>query len=645
MPYIVRNPDNREINLTALTQRDYNYKYPEGLDLRPSSNMHQFLVARLLHYGFESSRIYNERHTALESIDDTLTGYIALSEEERRIKNEDPRKPVSIVFPYSYAILETLVSYLVAAFLPDPIFRYEGNGPEDVAGATLMQHVIALHAARNKIALNLHTFFRDACAYGFGAVAPQWTVKLGKRVSFDEFGGRSAEDTVLFEGNSLLNVDPYCYLPDPSVPIHDVQRGEYVGWTDRTNMMDLLTEEENDEDMFNVKYLQHLNGKASSILGTLKHQRTSRRGTNYDVRLDRLVSDPVDLFHVYAKIIPRQWRLGSSDRPEKWLFTVAADSVVIRAKPLGLYHNMFPVCVCAPDFDGYSPIAYSKLEILGGMQTTIDWLFNSHIANVRKSLNDMLVVDPYLININDLKSPEPGKLIRLRRPGWGKNMLDNAVKQLSIVDITANNIAEVAAVIQYMQSIASTDNPVMGNLRRGGPERLTSSEFQATTRGAVNRLERVARVVGLQGLQDMGYMFAYHTQQLMEEDVWIRTVGEWPQQIAEQFQIDQGRVKVRPRDIAIDYDLLVRDGSVPGGNFSDVWVQLFQTIGNSELLLQRFDIVRIFEYIATNLGAKNVADFRIKQAPAPVSVTTAPDEVVAQQAQAGNLIPIFNGAA
>jgi hypothetical protein len=31
------------------------------------------------------------------------------------------------------------------------------------------------------------------------------------------------------------------------------------------------------------------------------------------------------------------------------------------------------------------------------------------------------IVDPSLINVEDLKDLKPGKLIRLRRPAWGKN--------------------------------------------------------------------------------------------------------------------------------------------------------------------------------------------------------------------------------
>lgn len=652
MPPMLQNPDSA-IQELPIESGKYDYEYPNKLDLRPNSDLHKDLVRRLVRYGWESNRIISARRHCWDDMNDKLTAYMPADEKEQRVRRKDKRKPISIVFPYSYAIMETMISYLVAAFFPEPMFRFEGVGPEDVGGALLLQNVINLHVNRMKCALNLHTMFRDATAYGLGVVSPQWAVKTGNRYVkketgvYDMEGAFTAngftrvleEDVVLFEGNSLCNIDPYCYLPDPNYPIHEPQRGEYVGWVDRSSYMDLLADEMsgNDPDLFNVKYLQHMHRKATVILGTDADKRSERRSRNYDNTINRNISDPVDMFHIYVKLIPSQWKIGDSDRPQKWLFSVAGDSVIIRAKPLGLHHNMFPVAVSAPDFDGYSPVSYSRLEILAGMQTTIDWLFNSHIANVRKAINDVLIVDPFLVNIEDLREPEAGGLVRLRRPAWGKGV-ENVAKQLAITDITANNMADVALIINYMQQVSGSDNPMMGNLRQGGPERLSAREFQGTKQGAVSRMERVAKIVGLQGFQDIGYQFAHNTQQLMEEDTYIRTVGEWPQTIQEQFKPKNGRVLVTPFDLLVDYDVLTRDGTIPGGNFSDAWVQIFQTIGNSELLIQRFDIVRIFEYIATQLGAKNVAEFRLQQAPP--QVTAAPDEGVEREVERGNLIPM-----
>jgi hypothetical protein len=280
------------------------------------------------------------------------------------------------------------------------------------------------------------------------------------------------------------------------------------------------------------------------------------------------------------------------------------------------------------------------------MQTTIDFLFNSHVANVRKAINDVLIVDPHLINMNDLRDPGAGGLVRLRQPGWGKGVKD-AVMQLNITDITRANIQDVSAIIHYMQTIGGTDSPMMGSLRQGGPERLSAQEFQGTAQGAVSRLERVAKIIGIQVMQDIGLMFAYHTQQLMEKSVYLRTVGDWPASIVKNFAIEEGRVKVDPTDLLIDYDVIVRDGSIAGGNFSPAWTQLFQTVAANEALMGRIDIVRLFKYIASELGAKNVDQFELKSAQGSsvpeIAPTVMPDEQVAAGVNRGELVAALSG--
>lgn len=652
MPFNVYNPDY-PVDTSSVTREDHKYSYPEGLNLKPGSDLHQRLLSKLNQYALSSSAIIRDRHRSWIEIDKKLSAFIPTDKKERKVQEKDPRRPVSIVFPYTYAILETLVSYMVAAFFPEPIFRYEGTSPSDVAGSILLEKVINLHCQRTKVAVMLHTFFRDAAAYGFGAVSPYWEVRKGMRdmraqtTYFDDTGTpsvagfeRQTREVTLFEGNALQNIDPYFYLPDPNVPLNDVQKGEFVGWLDTDNYMNLLSEEQYDSDLFNVRYIRNMGKRYTSVFGRDKAQRRHRPTTTRTFGTNSsAIIDPVDILHMYVKLVPDEWGLGSSDIPEKWYFSVAADSIIIKAKPLNMNHNMFPVCVTVPDFDGYSPIAYSRLEVLQGMQVVIDWLFNSHIANVRKAINDVLIVDPYLINVPDLKDPGAGGIVRLRRPAWGRGV-ENAVMQLQITDITKSNLQDVSYIIQYMQQISGTDNPVMGTLRTGGPERLSAREFQGTAQGAVSRLERIAKITGTQGMQDIGYMFAHNCQQLMSEDVWVRTIGEWSDVIKEQFAITNGRVKVTPFDILVDYDLLIRDGSIPGGNFGDYWIQLFQAVAGNEALMQRVDIFRLFKHIATQMGAKNVDDFEIPQIRGQVM----PDEQVEQQVQRGDLVALDEAA-
>ena len=130
--------------------------------------------------------------------------------------------------------------------------------------------------------MNLHTFFRDINAYGLGVVSPQWQLTRGMKITkspvgfLDSDGATHIEGTetileegVIFEGNILENIDPYRYLPDPNVSVHDVQRGAFVGWLSTESYVDLLSKEQYGEgEVFNVKYLRHLSHKFSTIFGS-----------------------------------------------------------------------------------------------------------------------------------------------------------------------------------------------------------------------------------------------------------------------------------------------------------------------------------------------------------------------------------------
>lgn len=603
----------------------FDYEYPDGVNLDPRSDLHTAIKTKILERARESANLMSTRYPMWRQTDRFLTAYQYVDQKEKDVQALDSRKPVSIIFPHSYAILETLMSYMMAAFLVEPIFRYEGYSPEDVIGSILLEQVVNLHTRKFKVGLNLHTMFRDAFSYGLAPIVPTWI--------------SNAKGT--FSGNALYNIDPYLYLPDPNVAADKTQDGEFVGWVQHTNYMDLLSEENAPEsDFFNVKYLRGLTHRPTNITTGNSSDRKLRTGEIKSHSTNVLTS--IDVIPMYVKLIPSEWKLGNSDVPEKWFFRLASDEIIITARSADFDHNKFPLSVCVPDFDGYSATPISRLEILGGLQHTLDFLFNSHIANVRKAINDMIIYDPFLVNSKDLKDPKPGKLIRMRRPAWGKGVKD-AVQQLMVNDITRANISDSTFIVQWMQKIGGTDSPIMGELRQGGPERLTGAEFKGTQQGSINRLERVAKVIGMQVMQDLGEFFMDHTQQMMDNDAYIRINGRWVDTLIKEYgltsgAIQRGRMKISPDDLDVFADVLVRDGSIPGGNFSEVWPQMFKLLAEHPELTQTFDIVRIFKHIARNNGAKNADDF-IRQTN-NIQPQIASDESVDRQIEAGNVIPI-----
>lgn len=623
------------------------YMYPiKDVDLTPGSAFHQALLTKLYNRARESSNKMQERFPVWKKIDRNLTAYVPLDDAEKAVKDADGRKPVSIVVPYSFATLETLLTYMSAAFLDSPIFRYEGVSPEDMVGAMLLEKVIEMQCLKSKAGLALHTSFRDGYSYGIGVAAPTWERRYGKKVVIEEDGFMSSvlrrfiplgptrknKDAVLYEGNVLKNIDPYLYLPDPNVPIDQPQRGEYVGWIEETNYMRLM-EREKDGALFNVRYLQELQANAGRSIFNKQASDSGRNDRTTTYMQGSMETRPIDVIWMYVNLIPKEWKLGSGEYPEKWLFATGADKVILGAAPMNLNHNMFPVSVCAPDSDGYSVSPVSRMEVVYGLQEHLDWLFSSHMTNVRKAINDMLIVDPSLLNINDLRDPAPGKLVRMRRAAWGRG-IDNAVKQLAVTDVTQGHMKDASVITDLMQKCTGSVDAIMGFQRRTS-ERVSATESRDTRSGALSRLAKAAKIVSMQMMQDLGYMLGSHTQQLMSNELFVAITGRWLEDLRMIYP-DASRIKVTPDQLAIDFDVYNKDGSIQGMEDGDLWIQLYQIIGANPMLAQQFDTGRIFLHIARQLGAKDVQDF-IRKAPTQAHVL--PDEAVQKQAQAGNLIP------
>ena len=646
MPYIVHGEPSSWKD-SNYERESFNYTYPDGLDLKPGSEFHNSLRDKIWQRANESRHEISKRFPYWREIDRMLTAYIPLKDKEREAKSKDSTEPVPIVFPYTYSILESLLTYLTMAFFQDPMFQYEGVEDDDVVGAMLLEMVIRLHCIKTKVPLAVHTALRDSLVYGVGVGIPGWKKLFGRKpirssiITQSDLGEQTILDvemieSLLFEGNDLSNIDPYMWLPDPSVSSSDIQSGEFVGWIDRDNYMNILSEESQSEKrMFNVKYLKSKKDKKSTLALDQSDREVRHGGPSNLHRSMTNSTNPVDIIKMYVTLIPKDWKLSNNESPEKWYFELASDDVIIVAERADHNHGMYPISVASPEYDGYSITPVSRLEMMHGLQDVLNFNFNSHVANQKKAINDMLIVDPYLVNINDLKDPRPGALIRLRRPAWGRGV-DKVVQQLMVQDITRANVGDANYITSMMDRTSGADQSMQGSLRQGGPERLTSAEFKGTRGSSISRLQHISMIIGMQFMQDIGTMFAVHTQQYMSQDTYVRIIGRSADALKKTFGTES--VKVSLYDLSVNYDLIVRDGSIPGGNFSDSWIDLFKTIGTSPELSQQFDVTRIFMYIAQQLGAKNVEDFR--RNVDRTQMQTMPDEQVQQQAQAGNLVPI-----
>ncbi|MEM4345842.1 MAG: hypothetical protein QXI02_02990 [Candidatus Caldarchaeum sp.] len=627
MPLLIQSGPQSfgEVEKTKNLKNFYRDRYPDGVDLSPDSEVHRLVLREVLARAQLARSFVERRFDSWKEIDKVLVAYRDLTAEEEEVKRENKDKPVGIVVPITFAVRETLLTYLASRFLIPPIFRYRGVEGRDPITAAKMEILVDVQRSRSKMELALYSMWEDALAYGIGVASPQWKRLYG-------VGGSLEGPRVLWEGNVLEHLSPYDILPDPNRSTNDIQSSEFFGSIKRTSLYALLSEERVDRKLFNCRYLWHTN-RLTLLASRPEQQFTESSGMT-----------PVDVIQLAVVIIPKEWKLGDSEYPEKWVFWVAGDSVIIRAEPLGLFYDEYPIVVCAPLFDNYSMTPISLLERIQGLQTFADWMINAYAINVRKVLGLSLVVDPQAINMEDVRSDSIVKVIRLNKAFWGRGRVADYIHQLQVDNVTAENIPGISFLMDIVQRVTGASDIVQGIVRTSG-ERRSATEAQAAVAAATSRLQKLARIISIQTHQDIARMFAYNNQQFLSRELRLKILGDWGRRLNLEYGLnipEGGELVISPDDfVPFDYNLIPYDASVPSEENAEAWVQLVSPLlaRPEAAMALGLDMRRVFLHIARVLGAKDVYDF-IQQQTAPASVAVRPDEEVVRGAERGDLVPL-----
>lgn len=629
---------NQESQVSTLS-KDHHYRYAYGRSMHPNSRLHQEVLTRIMNDVMPSQNIMQSRYEDFKKIDRNLTAFIPKGTGDTLIQAADSRRPITMVVPMTFVVRETLLTHLAQTFLNDIYFPYDGVGPEDIPGNILLQHCVQQQLLRTKAELAFLAQWSDILSYGMGVCAPYWHEEYGNVMQTEPTGynnwrgkfiqtgeSRSTRRKLLWSGNAFDNIDMYRYFPDTRVPAHLYQRGTKLGWLTIENRLDLLAREKQGKEGFmNCKYLDSFRGK--SVLNVDENGRRDFSGeTTYRDE------DDVDILWRYYYLIPSEWGLSNDDTPQKWMFAVANDRVIVRSQPLNLNHNLFPVSVGLMNFDGYSISPRGKLEIIYGLQMTADWIFSTRIMNVTKCLGDTYIYDPWRLNSNDMKKPGP-KLVKTRRGSWGTGVKD-AIMPIPSNDVTQNHFAMTSYIADLIQRVSGASDALQG-MMDNAPERRTKAEYLATRGSAQSRVNLGARVIYITSMRDLAHMAAAHTMQFQTQEEYVRLTGDWPRRLATEYGLDtkNNRVLVKPSDMDINCDVSPLTGMLPSSDDPEMMLNLFTLAVQNPVLSARKDIVRMYDSLARRLGEKNIEEFTIQVQPTP-------DDQVQNMYEDGKLEPL-----
>lgn len=575
----------------------------------------------------------------------------------------------AIVVPASYSILRVLLTQLMSIFgAREPMLQLRGRGPEDIEAAPIMESVLAYDLDQMGGFAATYAACQDSLKFGVGIMYDCWHRESGLKVVkrppppgmlgqiIQQMSPESLYDQewgVIKEHNLWLPINPFDYFPDPRVPISDPQGGEFVGHRSYRGYIHLAERSKNNGGAyFNIERLK----KSAGSMG-----REDQDGTDLGIggygenSIDELDRGTYQLDHMQVKLIPKEWKLGPESTPEIWWFTWADDAVIIRAHRCAYDHQNFTYSVAESDPDFHSAFNPGIVESLEGLQRYMDWMFNSHLQNLMKHLNDAMIFAPSLIEEMDVTNPGPGRHIRTTALAEellmsGGYSIDQFVHQLPIQDVTSAHLAAVNEMFQLAQRMSAANDPQMG---MPTPEKRTLGEINVISASASQRLTILARLIDSMMLNPLTKRAIANRIQFTSMEQFFRVVGDQMNEIKDPYVLaDRTRIQG-------NYDYIPTSGIMPPDPVRNAttWAQLAESVMRFLPMVYQMgitppdgmipDVNKIIKESMRSLGARNIDSYYTQMTPPgpppgapPGPPQVRPDEEVEQQVQAGNMVPM-----
>ena len=649
--------------------------------LRPQSsestdtgeNLHASLITPLKTWIRESKYHIKQRSADWEQVDEHMRLYLNLDRNARSgdkgsvVGKTGPLKENPwqrmIAIPLTYSTILTRMVHMFGIFTQvDPFFHLQPVGGEDKRLARVHEVVMARDAMLSEISLQTWQMLFDAEKYGFGIWYDTWEEEWGWTTSapilnpalkaslpqqLRPLAEKQRKWSMLQEWNRYRAIDPHTYLPDPNVPVIRPQMGTRCGHWEITNWLELKSRALEDESgpYFNLE-------RAKKTTRRISRERDAGRwmeGQFNDAKLENIYPD-LEVEHLQVKLIPKDYNLSATDKPEIWWFSVVEEELIIRCHPSPYAHNKLTYSAGSGDPDFHSSFAPGMGQQLIGGQNVVNWFLNSHMANIRKTVNDQVIYNDNLLSEPDILSPGPARHIRLTTRGKqvherGVMNIDQMYSQFRITDVTEVHLKAVGEIIGHMQMMAATPDPVTGMPL---PTKRTLGEIEQVSGAATARIQTSANLLDLQVTKPAAERNISNRQQWTSVEEIYRIAGR----LAE--ELDETELRVRPEDLYGRYDYIAKTPSMVSdpARSNALWGSLLQVLGSAPQLLEpdpltgkQIDAFAVFKEFIKSAGVNYFDDFfKDGQPQLPAGgVDVMEDEAIQQGVDAGNLVPMGQG--
>lgn len=525
---------------------------------------------------------------------------------------------VPLRIPYTYAAVQTYLTFLLALFTKrQPMFQLDGRTAEDIQRARLMETILHNNAINRGYVIPIHTWLRDGLIYNRGIIWRDWYKETSRTLRTKQnsvMGVAIGEpqqqiiSQIVDEGNDLFTSSPFDTYFDPGVTMDKYQEGEFVGrvyyqtWTKVLEKM---------EERF---YWDKRRLIPVSPATAWKNRSGPTHPGENEQSVDSAHRKSIEIIDKVIRIVPSEWGLGTHNYPQYWRFIIANGKTVLRAEHLPHMFE-FPCYAIEPEFDGRSLETKGMVEMMAPLQELLSWLINSHMDSVRKSINNKFVIDPSMVEWEDVTENRP--YIRLSQRGMGRGATA-AIYQLKVYDATQTHLKDIELVTDLLTRISAATENYMGMVNNGG--RKTATEVRTANSLAGSRIEKTALVIGHQGWIPLSRGLVNGVQNNLSQEMFYRDF---------RLEAEADPIGISPDAIkngAFNYPPI--DPTIPVDRFqlAQTWGEILGAIGENEQMAQTYDMKKMFEHWAELGGVKNLNQFRVQAQVQPANAEGANNE-------------------
>lgn len=603
--------------------------------------LHEKLLKKVTSRLALAKRGRNEFEDRWRDAEEVTLAYMPETETDsrRRQKRDNEGVPTytTIQIPYSYALLMSAHTYWTSVFFArTPIHQYAGRHGEGEMQVQALEALIGYQVEVGQMVAPYYLWLYDIGKYGHGILGTYWEkqrLHYGALVEMpDPETGKptlyqTTQEVEGYHGNRVFNVSPWDFMHDPRVPLKRFQDGEFCCARKRMGWSAIFRRKE--AGFFNDN-VQHL-AVSPKDRGASDGSSQLKRPNFAEITMEEdSGSHPAGgvFWEVYVELIPSEWGVGTTNFPQKWCFTIdEEETVIVGASPLGYAHCQFPFDVAENEIEGYGIYSRGIPEIMGPIQNTMDWLLNTHFFNVRASMNNQFIVDPSKLVIKDVQNSGPGFIWRLRPEAFGTD-ISKMFLQVPVQDVTKAHMNDLQAMMGIGERTLGINDQIMGSLNTGGSDRKTATEVRTSTGFGVNRLKTVTEWISASGFSPHSQKLVQNSQQYYDARAKLRRVGSLV------LDAGAGFLDVGPDSIVGFFDFVPVDGILPVDRMAqaNLWKEIMAGVQNMPpSVIMGYDWGRIFAWTAQLSGLKNINQFKVQ---------VMPDQMLQQQAQAGNVIPM-----